>query len=206
MNIENLKMKLSSHTPTILGSESFTKFAVLLPLVQKQDEIHILFEERALTLNRQPGDICFPGGRVEATDINEEYTAMRETIEELGLKKEQFGELYSLDYIVTAFGTIIYPFVGFVHNIHEIDINKSEVESFFTVPLSFFVNNLPEKHYVNFAAQPAENFPLDSIVGGKDYQWQTRKIDEYFYHYENRVIWGLTAKMLTHFVDKFCRS
>lgn len=205
MDIREIKNKLSSHTPTILGSESFTKFAVLLPLVKKDNEIHILFEERAFTLNRQPGDICFPGGKVDVEDVNEEHTAIRETIEELGLKREDIGELYSLDYIVTAFGTIIYPFVGFIHNIQEIKINKSEVESFFTVPLSFFMESLPEIYYVNFIAEPEEQFPIDSIVGGKDYQWQSRKIDEYFYHYQNRVIWGLTSKVLTHFVDTFCR-
>lgn len=205
MDIGEVKKRLSSHTPTILGSESYTKYAVLLPLVKKEDGIHILFEERALTLNRQPGDICFPGGKVDLEDVNEEYTAIRETIEELGLTRDDIGDLYSLDYIVTAFGTIIYPYVGFIYNTHEIEINKSEVESFFTVPLSFFVESLPEIYYVNYLAKPEETFPIDSIVGGKDYQWQSRKLDEYFYRYENRVIWGLTAKVLTHFVDKFCR-
>ena len=205
MNVDEVRKKLLLHTPKIMGSEAFTRYAVLLPLVKKEDGIHILFEERALTLNRQPGDICFPGGKVDFEDVNEEYTAIRETIEELGLKRDNIGELYSLDYIVTAFGTIIYPFAGFIQNTHEIEINKSEVESYFTVPLSFFVDNLPEIHYVNYQAEPEEKFPLDSIVGGKDYQWQSRKIDEYFYHYENRAIWGLTAKVLTHFVDTFCR-
>lgn len=205
MNIGEMKKKLSLYTPKILGSESFTKFSVLLPLVKKEDGIHILFEERAYTLNRQPGDICFPGGKVDGEDVNEEHTAIRETIEELGLKRDDIGDLYSLDYIVTAFGTIIYPFVGFIHNTHEIKINKSEVESFFTIPLSFFVTNLPEIYYVNFQAVPEEKFPLELIVGGKDYQWQSRNKEEYFYHYENRVIWGLTAKVLTHFVNEFCR-
>lgn len=205
MDIGEMKKKLSLYTPTILGSDSFTKFAVLLPLVNKEDGIHVLFEERAYTLNRQPGDICFPGGKVDVEDVNEEHTAIRETIEELGLKRDDISDLYSLDYIITAFGTIIYPFVGFIHNTHEIEINKSEVESFFTVPLSFFVANSPEIYYVNYKAVPEEKFPLESIVGGKDYQWQSRKKDEYFYHYEDRVIWGLTAKVLTHFVDEFCR-
>ena len=205
MNVGEMKKRLAIHTPEILGSELYSKYAVLLPLVQKEDGIHVLFEERALTLNRQPGDICFPGGKVDIEDINVEYTAIRETIEELGLKRDSIGELYSMDYIVTAFGTIIYPFVGFLHNTHEVEINKAEVESIFTVPLSFFIESLPEIYYVNYLAQPEESFPIDSIVGGKDYQWQSRKIDEYFYRYEDRVIWGLTAKVLTHFVDKFCR-
>jgi peroxisomal coenzyme A diphosphatase NUDT7 len=205
MDAEEIKKKLIVHTPTILGSESFTTFAVLLPLVKKEDGIHVLFEERAFTLNRQPGDICFPGGKVDVGDANEEHTAIRETLEELGLKREDIGELYSLDYIVTALGSMIFPFVGFINNTTEIEINKSEVESVFTVPLSFFKYNPPEIYYVNYTAEPEETFPIDSIVGGKNYKWQPRKIDEYFYRYENRVIWGLTAKILTHFIEKFCR-
>jgi peroxisomal coenzyme A diphosphatase NUDT7 len=206
MDAKEMTRKLAMHTPTILGGESFSKFAVLLPLVKKEDGIHILFEERAYTLKRQPGDICFPGGRVDREDVNEEYTAIRETMEELGVNREAIGELYSLDYIVTPFKTIIFPFAGFIDSIHEIEINKSEVESVFTVPLSFFIENPPEIYYVNYSVEPDEDFPIDLIVGGKDYQWQLRKMEEHFYRYENRVIWGLTAKMLAHFIDICCRS
>ncbi len=206
MDVNEMTRKLVLHTPTILGGESFAKFAVLLPLVKKEDGIYILFEERAHTLKRQPGDICFPGGRVDREDVNEEYTAIRETMEELGLKREDIGKLYSLDYIVTPFKTIIFPFTGFIDNIDEIEINKSEVESVFTVPLSFFIDHQPEIYYINYSVEPEEQFPIDLIVGGKDYQWQSRKMEEYFYRYENRVIWGLTAKMLAHFIDIFCRS
>ena len=91
MNVEEVRKKLLLHTPKIMGSEQYTRYAVLLPLVKKEDGIHILFEERALTLKRQPGDICFPGGKVDVDDANEEYTAIRETIEELGLKREDIG-------------------------------------------------------------------------------------------------------------------
>ena len=205
MEAGEMTKRLTLHKPSILGSDSFDKFAVVLPLVKKVDGIHILFEERAYTLKRQPGDICFPGGRVDPEDVNEQHTAFRETIEELGVKREDIGDLYSLDYIVTPFGTIIYPFVGFIDNLHEVKINKSEVESIFTVPLSFFINHSPEMYDVKYTAEPEENFPIDLIVGGKDYQWQPRKVSEYFYLYEDRVIWGLTAKILTHFIDEFCR-
>lgn len=205
MEAGEMTKRLTLHKRSILGSDSFDKFAVVLPLVKKVDGIHILFEERAYTLKRQPGDICFPGGRVDPDDVDEHHTAFRETMEELGLKREDIGNLYSLDYIVTPFGSIIYPFVGFLDNLHGVQINKSEVESIFTVPLSFFINHSPKMYDVKYTAEPEENFPIDLIVGGKDYQWQPRKVSEYFYLYEDRVIWGLTAKILTHFIDKFCR-
>jgi peroxisomal coenzyme A diphosphatase NUDT7 len=49
--------------------------------------------------------------------------------------------------------------------------------------------------------KPDKNFPLELIVGGEDYNWRTSKIDEYFYQYEDKVIWGLTAKILSHFIE-----
>lgn len=206
MDADEIKKRLSLHTSTILGSESFTKYAVFLPLIKKDDGIHILFEERAYSLKRQPGDICFPGGKVDKEDANEKETAIRETMEELGLIRENIGQLFPLDYVVTPFNTIIFPFAGFIQNINDIQLNHSEVESIFTVPLAYFIESTPEFYYVNFKPEPEKNFPTHLIVGGKNYNWQPRKTIEYFFQYENRVVWGLTAKMLIHFIEKFIKN
>ena len=48
--------------------------------------------------------------------------------------------------------------------------------------------------------EPEEDFPFDLIAGGVNYSWQKKQMDEFFYLYENRVIWGLTAKILAHFI------
>ena len=81
------------------------------------------------------------------------------------------------------------------------NINKDEVEEVFTVPLSYLMNAKPEKYRVDFEVRPESDFPYELIQGGKDYDWRPRKLDEYFYFYEDRVIWGLTAKILTHFLS-----
>ncbi|RFU64891.1 NUDIX hydrolase [Peribacillus glennii] len=201
MEIQNVVSKLKAHTPTILGSESFSKYAVLLPLIQKEDGIHILFEVRSLTLRRQPGEICFPGGRIDPQDKNEKGAAIRETIEELGIDKGNISEVYPVDYMISPFGMIIYPYVGFIRCPESIKTNPAEVGEVFTVPLSFFLNNEPKVYHINFRAEPEENFPFDLVAGGENYNWQTRKMDEYFYLYEERVIWGLTARILAHFVE-----
>ena len=206
MDAGELNKRLAVHKPSILGSETFSKFAVLLPLVEKEDGLHILFEERAHTLKRQPGDICFPGGRVDPDDRDEKQTAIRETMEELGLNRSDIGDLYPLDYIVTPFGTKITPFAGYIHNLDNIQVNQAEVASIFTVPLAFFIEHPPRIFQVNYKIELDEQFPLDLIIGGKNYDWQPRKMDEYFYRYENRVIWGLTARILTHFLEAFCQS
>lgn len=201
MDLEVIQNRLRKHSPSILGNADFSKFAVLLPLILKDGEIYILFEVRSHKMRRQPGEICFPGGRMDQEDKTEQDTAVRETTEELGINREQVKDVFPLDYLVSPFGMIIYPYAGMIENPQSIEPNPSEVDEVFQVPLSFFLNNPPEVHYVNARMEPEEGFPFELIPGGKKYNWRTRKVDELFYIYGDKVIWGLTAKILTHFTE-----
>jgi 8-oxo-dGTP pyrophosphatase MutT (NUDIX family) len=201
MELEKIISILNGHTPKILGSEKFSKYAVMVPLIKKEDGIHVLLEVRSLELRRQPGEICFPGGRIDEQDLDEEDAAIRETVEELGISKEHILDVNPLDYMISPFGMIIYPFVGYINNPKKIVPNPSEVGEIFTVPLSFFIKNEPEIYMIELRAEPEENFPFDLIIGGESYNWRTRGIEEYFYRYQGKVIWGLTAKILSHFIE-----
>lgn len=201
MELHSILNKAKNHTPSILGSKDFSKYAILLPLIYRNNEVHILFEVRSHKLRRQPGEICFPGGRIDREDHNERQAALRETSEELGIEIEEIADVFPLDYMVSPFGMMVYPFVGVINSPESIQPNKEEVEEVFTVPLTYFLENKPKIHHVNVNVQPDENFPYDLIIGGKNYNWRMRKIDEYFYIYEDKVIWGLTAKILSHFVE-----
>jgi 8-oxo-dGTP pyrophosphatase MutT (NUDIX family) len=167
----------------------------------KEDGIHILFEVRSLELRRQPGEICFPGGRIDAQDLNEEGAAIRETVEELGIMKHEITDVFPLDYMISPYGMILYPYVGYIKNPENIQPNPSEVGEIFTVPLSFLIHNEPEVYRIALKAEPEENFPFDLIPGGVKYNWRSRAIDEYFYRYGNKAIWGLTARILAHFIE-----
>lgn len=193
--------KLEKHIPTILGSEEVKKYAVMLPLIQKKDEVHVLFEVRSQHLRRQPGEICFPGGKVDANDVDERAAAIRETMEELGVKKDTILNVFPLDYMYFPSDMILYPYAGFINNPENIRLNPSEVDEVFSVPISFFINNAPKVYQIEFKVVPEKNFPFELISGGENYQWRTRKIDEHFYLYEDKTIWGLTAKILTHFIE-----
>ncbi len=201
MEIEKISEKLRNRKPKILGSEDYSKFAVLLPLIQKNNEIHVLFEVRSLQLRRQPGEVCFPGGKVDVTDKDERHTALRETTEELGIDVDSIKNVFPLDYMISPFGMIIYPFVGFIKNSDDIKHNPSEVGEVFTVPLSFLKETDPEIFKVNFKIEPEESFPFNQIVGGENYNWQLRNMEEYFFYYEDKVIWGMTARILQHFLQ-----
>ncbi|WP_042455730.1 NUDIX hydrolase [Neobacillus dielmonensis] len=201
MELDTILAKLKDHTSTILGSNKYSKYAVLLPLIQKEDGIHVLFEKRSLNLRRQPGEICFPGGRMDSCDTDEKSTAIRETVEELGLPKEDITEVFPLDFMVTPFEMMVYPFAGIIANPDKICPNPSEVGEIFTVPLAYFMNHKPEIYHIEFKVEPEKNFPFDLIIGGVNYNWRTRGMEEYFYRYEDKVIWGLTARILAHFIE-----
>jgi peroxisomal coenzyme A diphosphatase NUDT7 len=201
MELTTILTKLKKHTPSILGSERFSKYAVMLPLIQKEDGLHVLFEVRSLELRRQPGEICFPGGRIDPEDSDEKAAAIRETIEELGVKKEDITGVFPLDFMISPFGMMIYPFVGIINSPESIRPNPAEVGEIFTVPLTYFLKKDPEIFHINFKVEPEENFPFNLVIGGANYNWRTRTIDEYFYTYKEKAIWGLTAKILSHFID-----
>lgn len=198
-------MALKNRKVNILGYDEMTKAAVLIPLRQEEDELVILFEKRALHLKRQPGDICFPGGRLEPGDQHPSQAAVRETCEELGVSPEDVQILAPLDVFVTHYNGFIYPYVGLINREAEFSPNE-EVEEIFTVPLSFFMHTEPERFDVTLTVEPPDDFPFHRIVGGRNYGWRKGYIPEYFYSYEGYDIWGLTARILVHFVQLLKRQ
>ncbi|WP_156290091.1 NUDIX hydrolase [Oceanobacillus salinisoli] len=192
--------KLKGRKPSILGEKNYFKSAVLLPLVEIENETHVLFEVRSMKLRTQPGDICFPGGRIDEEDETPKHCAIRETTEELGLKETDITDVIPLDYVVADMGRIIYPFIGHIKNPDKIIPNEDEVGEIFTIPLNYLLQNEPETYKIYLEIKPEDDFPFDLIIGGENYQWQMRHIDELFYKYYGKVVWGLTAKILHHFL------
>lgn len=196
---EHLK-GLGKRKPHIMGHESAFKSAVLLPLVKREGEDCILFEERALSLDHQPGEICFPGGQIDAADKNPEQAAIRETCEELGLTPAQVKVIGPLDIMVSPFNLIVYPFVGRLDAQSVFNYNPDEVESLFCVPVDYLLNFKPQRANVKLEVKLPTNYPLDMIPGGRDYPWRHGRYPQVFYEWQGRIIWGLTARILEHFL------
>lgn len=202
MNTIDILNEIRARESGILNKEKFRKAAVLLPLVEIKGETHILFEVRSSKMRSQPGDICFPGGRVEDTDETKLAAAIRETSEELGVSTSSITDVTPLDYMVSDIAGIIYPYIGRLSDIDDLNINKFEVAEVFTVPLNYFLQTEPECYRINFKVEPEKDFPFELIQNGEDYDWRLRQTEELFYVYDShRVIWGLTAKIVYHLVD-----
>lgn len=194
--------KLHRRAPGIDKLDHLWDSAVLLPLVQTEEGVAVLFERRAQGLRTQPGEICFPGGKVECADSDFSVTAVRETCEELGLATENITLCGELDTLVAHNGPIIHPFVGFIEDTSKIKFNPDEVAEVFTVPLKALLEMEPKRGSVQLADQPCEDFPFD-LVPQRVRTWRKhKKYFVYFYPYEGRVIWGLTARILYAFLRR----
>jgi len=199
--IEEIKKQLEKQKKPILGQEDMNHYAVMIPLIEKDQTINILFEKRSHTLRRQPGEISFPGGKIENIDPTPMDTAIRETTEELGISKSQIEVIHEMDTYVHSHNMIIYPFVAHLHT-SQFQLNPDEVGEAFCIPIDFFFENPPEKYTIQLKVEPEESFPFQHIPGGKNYAWRHGYVVELFYLYDNYVIWGMTARILYHFIEK----
>lgn len=202
MSVDKMREKLNQNQPLFIGEDTAFRSAVLIPLVQVDEEWHVLFEVRSFAMRKQPGDISFPGGKIDLTDASPLEAAIRETHEELGVDPQAIEVISSLSPFVTSSSFVVYPFVA-VLNAHQIhSYNKDEVEEVFTVPLKWLLNYEPYCHLVSVEPKPSPDFPFDKIMNGNQYQWRARTMEEWFFDYEGYTIWGLTARILKYFIEK----
>lgn len=195
--LDKIEKIFTNREVNIIGD--LKKSAVTILLCEEEGKTSIIFEVRALKLRNQPGDICLPGGKIEEGETPEE-AAIRETMEELNLQRRDLGFIGEMDYLVTPYGFIMYPFIVKV-NKSEITPNENEVDHIFKVPVEFFIENPPINFEVSLTSNPSEGFPYHLIKNGRDYKFRTGRVIQYFYQYKNYVIWGFTALIIKSFID-----
>ena len=190
--------RFREYKPGIIGLNEINNSAVCIPVVQTEAGEGILFEVRASHIPDQPGDICLPGGRIESGESPEE-AAVRECAEELLIEPCQV-ELIGPSDIFHTENVIVYPYVVRLKDYNG-TFSRHEVAEVFSVPVSFFLENEPERHRVNAVVVPDEGFPYERIAGGRNYKWRARYTDQLFYQYGEYTIWGLTAKVINAFAE-----
>lgn len=193
--------QLANRKPGLMHENNYFVSAVLLPLVAIQGEMHILFEVRAENLKIQPGEICFPGGRVEKQERRfPQEAAVRETAEELGIPREKIRLAGPLDILATPQGRLVYPFVGELLT-REFRPNPKEVAEVFFVPLKFFFDHPPGVSSTEVAVRYGADFPYARIPPSYGRDWRVCWVfPSYYFEYGKYFIWGLTATILHHFL------
>ena len=202
MLYKKLQQQLQLQKEIIDNAGEYLPSAVLVPLVEEQGELSVLFEVRAQTLNRQPGEICFPGGRIEPGE-SPQAAAVRETTEELTLRRADIQVLGQLPVVISPIGVMLYPYVGIVSG--KVRPSKQEVAECFTVPLSYLLYTEPVIGHMELATRPLLDIPPDFLPEDYSPDWKRRvSYPVWFYRYEAHVIWGLTGRVLYTFLET-CR-
>ena len=200
-DLPGLEGRLSSRAPGLMDSNR--SYAVLVPLVEREGEYFLLYEVRASTLRRQPGEVCFPGGRMESGETPEDC-ALRETWEELGIPAEKIRLLGRLDFIAHRANFLMQPVLGVVDGgalFPHLNPNPAEVDEYFLVPLSRLLEMEPIEYTYELVPTPAENFPYELIGIPRDYQWQHGRENVPVYPWQGRAIWGLTGRITRNFLQ-----
>ncbi|MGN0205419.1 MAG: NUDIX hydrolase [Coprococcus sp.] len=185
---------LKGRKPKSMDEDSYRQFAVMAAMVQVDGEPHIVFEKRAGGLKRQPGEICLPGGARDGEETAED-NAVRETMEELKVSREQIHVIAQMDTLLTAYDNKVSVFLCELTD-YQMTFSETEVAEVFTVPLAFFMETEPEIYVNTVKLITPENFPYDRVPGGRQYHWREGHRNVYFYYYEDKVIWGMTAYIM----------
>lgn len=193
--------KLKGYNHYINGWERMKRAAVFLLLVDIDGEANLIFEVRAKKLASQPGDICFPGGKIDEDELPVQ-TAFREIYEEIGIDQKDISFITELDTLVRNDGLIIHPFLGYIKNINSIKVSPDEVDHVFYAPISYFQNGEILEVENELKIIRGENFPYHLIQNGKNYKFKNGKSRSLFYIYKDYVIWGITAEILFSFINK----
>ena len=165
-----------------ITDEPLSPAAVLIPLYEKEGEVHIMFTKRTQKVEHHKGQISFPGGGMHGGDRSLMDTALRETFEEIGVHPQDIEVLGELDRMGTLTSNyLVTPFVGVIPYPYEFVVSWYEIDELVEVPLSVL---LDEKNY----REESQVYEGVTYVGS-------------FFDYGDKVIWGATARMLRQFLD-----
>jgi 8-oxo-dGTP pyrophosphatase MutT (NUDIX family) len=155
-----------------------TPAAVLVPLVMRPDGLTVLLSQRTQHLAAHAGQISFPGGKQETSDVDSIDAALRETEEEVGLPRDHVEVIGRLDTYITSTGFEVTPVVGLVRVPYPAKPDPVEVAEVFEVPLAFILD------------------PANHQRHSREFKGRQRTF--YVLPYEQRYIWGATAGMLVN--------
>ncbi|WP_299494388.1 CoA pyrophosphatase [uncultured Shewanella sp.] len=180
MTLNEFKLRYHVHQlplhPPLMVTKPLIPAAVLLALQSINNELHLILTRRPTHLRAHPGQISFPGGKVEQGDANLIATALREAEEEIGLCStniEVFGQFPAQK---TLTGFEITPILGVVKAPFTPKLDAAEVAEYFTVPLSYLLNKAHRQ--VQPFSRKGQTYPI------------------YFIPYRHHLIWGATAAII----------
>lgn len=157
--------------------------AVLIPVVDRAEGASVILTRRTEALRDHSGQVAFPGGRIDDTDPDAVFAALRETDEEIGIRPDEIEVLGRMPVYVAGSGFRITPVIGVIRPDYRLDINEDEVAAVFEAPLSFLMT------------------PENQTQGSREFDGRVWKY--YDMPYGGQRIWGVTAGIIRSFYERF---
>jgi len=155
--------------------------AVLIPITQRPQP-GVILTQRPDWLNSHPGQVAFPGGKIDDGDSDEIDAALREAEEELAMPRSQVDIIGTGDIYYSGSGFAITPVIGLIPPDLPLTPCPNEVADWFEVPLDFLLDR------------------QNAIM--KKAQWQGRERQYYDMQWQDRRIWGVTAGIVANIVRR----
>ncbi|MGF1788488.1 CoA pyrophosphatase [Photobacterium swingsii] len=172
-----VRQHIAAHSLTTQQHRSpFKPAAVLISLVPRNNTYNVVLTQRAHHLKHHPGQVAFPGGKKEHSDVDLIDTALRETYEETGIICNRDNILGQLPPLPTISGYVVTPYLSTISPHYSPTLDRNEVDSLFEVPLEYLINPLNIKSH---------KFPVNG-----------RLHDIYSISFSKYSIWGATAQMI----------
>lgn len=181
LSLQHIQQKLSCSKHISLSHSEMRQACVMVPLIMKEDQLHLLLTKRTDTVEHHKGQISFPGGMVDDGDESSTATALREVEEEIGIPSSAIIILGRLDDIHIPSGFVVTPIVGYIDSLSALKTNPDEVADVLLVPLEKFFDP---------SLRRIETRELKGVV---------RQV--YLYDVWKEPVWGATAFIIKQFVD-----
>lgn len=166
----------------LVANRTLRPAGVLVPLIPRNGHLNVILTKRSSALKHHPGQIAFPGGKVDPTDKNVTDTALREAQEEIGLPPESVEILGALPNHETVTGFNMTPTIGLIHKPFQANPELGEVAEVFEVPLAHVLN------------------PDSFQIEGR--RWRGRRRHYFTVPFGPYYIWGATARILKGLADR----
>ncbi len=163
------------------GAKTHREAAVLVPITQR-DKPGVILTQRPEWLNSHPGQVSFPGGKIDAGDADAIAAALREADEELAIPPAKVDIMGIADIYYSGSGYAITPVVASVPADLDLTPCPNEVEDWFEVPLDFLLD------------------PANAVR--KQATWNGQERSYYDMQWQNRRIWGVTAGIIANLVRR----
>ena len=175
--LDRIRSKIGLYQAKSLDVE-FKEAAVLVPLTN-EPEPQIILTRRSDQLKTHSGQVAFPGGMRDDTDVDLMATVLRETAEEVGVGASDIEIIGELSQVISRYEIRVTPFVGLINPSAELIPDPIELDSIFKVPVKYFLDVAPDR--------------LDHLG------FRGKSLDVPCWFYEGYEIWGMSAIILVDF-------